>query len=374
MEAVSASRLATARRIAIKIGSSTLIASNGTPNRSWLESLAADMGRCRARGQEIIAVSSGAIALGRARLNLPAGSLKLEEAQAAASVGQIALAQVWTDVLRQVGLTAAQILLTLDDTEDRRRYLNARATLSTLLTLGAVPVINENDTVATAEIRFGDNDRLAARVAAMMGADVLVLLSDVDGIYSGDPRRDAHACHLPEISAITSEIEAMAGDAGTAMGSGGMATKVMAAKIATSAGCHMVIARGEGDHPLTRIENGARASWFLASGTPVSARKSWIAGTLRPQGTLSIDAGAENALRQGKSLLPAGVTAVTGSFGRGDAVSVVSASGSEIARGLIAFAADEARRIAGKRSGEIEALLGYAGRTEMIHRDDLVLM
>lgn len=374
MEAVSASRLATARRIAIKIGSSTLIASDGTANRRWLESLAADIARCRARGQEIIVVSSGAIALGRLRLNLPAGPLKLEEAQAAASVGQIALAQVWTDVLRQFGLTAAQILLTLDDTEDRRRYLNARATLSTLLALGAVPVINENDTVATAEIRFGDNDRLAARVAAMMGADVLVLLSDVDGIYSGDPRRDAQARHLPEISAITPEIEAMAGDAGTAMGSGGMATKVLAAKIATSAGCHMVIARGEGDHPVARIENGARASWFLASGNPVSARKSWIAGTLRPQGTLSIDAGAENALRQGKSLLPAGVTAVSGKFERGDAVGVVSASGNEIARGLIAFAADEARRIAGKRSGEIEALLGYAGRTEMIHRDDLVLM
>lgn len=374
MEAVSASRLATARRIAIKIGSSTLIAANGTPNRSWLESLATDIARCRARGQEILTISSGAIALGRARLNLPAGPLKLEEAQAAASVGQIALAQIWTDVLRQAGLTAAQILLTLDDTEDRRRYLNARATLSTLLALGAIPVINENDTVATAEIRFGDNDRLAARVAAMMGADVLVLLSDVDGIYSGDPRRDAHARHLPEISTITPEIEAVAGDAGTAMGSGGMATKVMAAKIATSAGCHMVIARGEGDHPLARIERGDRASWFLASGNPVSARKSWIAGTLRPQGTLSIDAGAENALHQGKSLLPAGVTAVTGNFGRGDAVSVHGASGVEIARGLIAFAADEARRIAGKRSGEIETLLGYAGRSEMIHRDDLVLM
>lgn len=371
---MTASRLAAARRIAIKIGSSTLIAPNGTANRHWLESLVTDIARCRARGQEIIVVSSGAIALGRLRLNLPAGPLKLEEAQAAASVGQIALAQGWTEVLRHVGLTAAQILLTLDDTEDRRRYLNARATLSTLLSLGAIPVINENDTVATAEIRFGDNDRLAARVSAMMGADVLVLLSDVDGIYSGDPRRDPQARHLPEISAITPEIEAMAGDAGTAMGSGGMATKVMAARIATSAGCHMVIARGDGDAPLTRIETGERTSWFLASENPVSARKGWIAGTLRPQGTLTIDAGAEKALRQGKSLLPAGIIAVSGQFERGDAVSVVSATGGEIARGLTAFTADDARRIAGKRSSEIEALLGYAGRTEMIHRDDLVLL
>ncbi len=374
MEAVTHTRLSAARRVVIKIGSSTLIAPDGTANRAWLESLAADIAVMRARGQELIVVSSGAIALGRLRLSLAGGPLRLEEAQAAAAVGQIALAQEWTQALGHHGMTAAQILLTLGDTEDRRRYLNARATLSTLLALGSVPVINENDTVATAEIRFGDNDRLAARVAAMMGADVAVLLSDVDGLYSGDPRRDADAVHLPEIAAITPGIEAMAGAAGSAMGSGGMATKLMAAKIATGAGCHMMIAKGEGLHPLRRLEEGARGTWFLAKENPVSARKGWIAGTLRPQGTLVIDAGAEAALRQGKSLLPAGVRAVSGSFARGDAVSIANESGSEIARGLIAFAADDARRIAGLRSAGIEKLLGYAGRSEMIHRDDLVLL
>jgi glutamate 5-kinase len=367
-------RLQQARRIAVKIGSSTLVGADGQPQRVWLNRLCADIADLKARGAEVIVISSGAIALGRRRLGLPKGTLKLEEAQAAASVGQIALAQSWTEALAANGMTAAQILLTLDDTEDRRRYLNARATISALLSMNAVPVINENDTVATAEIRFGDNDRLAARVAAMAGADCLVLLSDIDGLYTDNPVKNPSAQFLPEIPAITPDIEAMAGQPGSDMGTGGMVTKLMAAKIATAAGCHMVIALGQVDHPLRRITEGARASWFLAKSNPATARKQWISGALKPAGTLVVDDGAARALRDGKSLLPAGVTQVEGSFERGDAVRVLDNTAHEIARGLIAYASDEAERIAGRRSSEIEALLGYAGRAAMIHRDDLVLL
>ncbi|MFT3810778.1 MAG: glutamate 5-kinase [Micropepsaceae bacterium] len=367
-------RLSDARRIVIKIGSSTLVSPEGEPKRAWLAGLAADIADLKARGAEVIVVSSGAIALGRRRLKLSPGALRLEEAQAAASVGQIALAEAWTEALAAKGLTAAQILLTLDDTEERRRYLNARATIGALLGLSAVPVINENDTVATAEIRFGDNDRLAARVAAMTGADCLVLLSDIDGLYTDNPVKNADATFLPEIAEITPEIEAMAGRPGSDMGSGGMITKLLAAKIATAAGCHMAIALGQIERPLQALANGSRATWVLAKSNPAAARKQWILGALKPAGTLSIDAGAEAALRGGKSLLPIGVTAVTGDFERGDAVIVRNATGAEIARGLVAYEADEARRLIGRRSGEIEAVLGYAGRAAMIHRDDLVVL
>jgi glutamate 5-kinase len=368
------SRLETARRIVVKIGSSTLVSPDGEPQRAWLNGISADIAALRARGADVIVVSSGAIALGRRRLKLPKGGLKLEEAQAAAAVGQIGLAQAWTEALAANGLTAAQVLLTLDDTEERRRYLNARATLGALMSMGAVPVINENDTVATAEIRFGDNDRLAARVAVMVGADCLVLLSDIDGLYTDNPVTNEAALFLPEIVEITPEIEAMAGRPGSDMGTGGMVTKILAAKIATAAGCHMAIALGQVERPLKRLAEGGRATWLLAKSNPAAARKQWIMGALKPSGTLTIDAGAELALRDGRSLLPAGIVQVDGGFDRGDAVSVRAASGQEIARGLVAYAADDARRIIGRRSSEIEAVLGYAGRAAMIHRDDLIVI
>ncbi len=368
------SRLASARRIVVKIGSSTLVSPEGEPQRVWLNRLSADIAALKADGKEVIVVSSGAIALGRRRLKLPKGALKLEEAQAAASVGQIALAQSWTEALAANGMTAAQILLTLDDTEERRRYLNARATLGALLGLGAVPVINENDTVATAEIRFGDNDRLAARVAVMVGADCLVLLSDIDGLYTDNPVRNPEAVFLPEISEITPEIEAMAGRPGSDMGSGGMVTKLLAAKIATGAGCHMAIALGQVDHPLRRLAEGGRATWLLAKSNPATARKQWILGALKPAGTLSVDAGAARALAGGKSLLPAGIVAVEGVFERGEAVIVRDPQGAEIARGLIAYGSEEATRLIGRRSADIETVLGYPGRAAMIHRDDLVVL
>jgi glutamate 5-kinase len=370
----SAARLAAARRVVVKVGSALLVdAASGQPRREWLETLAADCAALRARGQEVVLVSSGAIALGRRTLRLPAGRLRLEDSQAAAAVGQIGLAHAWQEVLGRHDIVVAQVLLTLGDTEQRRRYLNARGTLSTLLRLGSVPVINENDTVATAEIRYGDNDRLAARVAQMLGADCLVLLSDVDGLYSADPGRDPQARFIPEIARITPEIEAMAGGAASDVGSGGMATKVLAAKIAVSAGCHMCVTAGAPLHPLRRLEEGARCSWFLAAESPSTLRKQWIAGMLKPAGELQVDDGAVRALRAGGSLLPAGVTRLAGQFDRGDAVVVRDATGTEIARGLVAYASADAERIRGKRSGEIEALLGYRGRDEMIHRDDLVL-
>lgn len=367
-------KLTSARTLVVKIGSSTLVdAATGTLAREWLAAFAADVARVKARGQEVVLVSSGAIALGRRALKLPTGALKLEEAQAAAAVGQIALARAWSEALAAHGLTVAQVLLTLGDTENRRRYLNARSTLKTLLSLGCVPVINENDTVATAEIRFGDNDRLAARVAGMIEADCLVLLSDIDGLYASDPRSDPNARFIAEVPQITSEIDAMAGAAGSDMGSGGMTTKIMAARIATDAGANMVIANGALRPPLRAIEEGTRCTWFLAAATPAAARKRWISGTLKPAGSITIDAGAVAALGQGKSLLPAGVIAVDGMFERGDCVAVKDSNGREVARGLVAYGADDARKIARAKSGEIEAILGYRGRAEMIHRDDMAI-
>ena len=373
--AAGRSRLAAARRVVVKVGSALLVEkSTGSVNRAWLDSLADDIALLRARGQEVVLVSSGAIALGRRELKLPAGRLRLEESQAAAAVGQIRLAHAWKEVLEQRGHTVAQVLLTLGDTEQRRRYLNARNTLETLLRLGAVPVINENDTVATAEIRYGDNDRLGARVAQMVSADCLVLLSDVDGLYTADPTREPTAQFIAEVVRITPEIEAMAGGSSSDVGSGGMATKVAAARISVSAGCHLCIAAGRESHPLGRIESGARCTWFLAEASPVTARKQWIAGMLKPAGELTVDEGAARALLGGRSLLPAGVVAVSGRFDRGDAVVVRDPQGREIARGLSAYSSTDAERIRGRRSGELEALLGFRGRDEMIHRDDLVLV
>ena len=366
--------LAAARRLVVKIGSALLVdQENGDLRRPWLEALADDVASFVRRGQEVVLVSSGAIALGRRHLGLASGPLRLDESQAAAAAGQIRLAHAYQEALARHGISVAQVLLTLGDTERRRRYLNARETLATLLRLRAVPVINENDTVATEEIRFGDNDRLAARVAQMVSAEMLVLLSDIDGLYSADPRHDPAATFFAEVHAITPEIEAMAGAARSADSKGGMATKLMAAKIAVGAGCRMVIGDGRVEHALAALDGGARCTWFLPSATPRAARKDWIAGSLQPRGALTIDAGAKRALRDGRSLLPAGVVAVEGSFARGDAVLVVDATGRELARGLCAYSAEDARLIAGHKSGEIADLLGYRGRDEMIHRDDLVL-
>ena len=370
----SALPLIDARRVVIKVGSALLVdRASGDVNRVWVESLAADVARLRARGQDVLLVSSGAIALGRRRLGLEPGKLKLEESQAAAAVGQIRLAHAWTEVLHQHELTVAQILLTLGDTEERRRYLNARRTLMTLLKLGSVPVINENDTVATAEIKYGDNDRLAARVAQMISADCLILLSDVDGMYTADPTKNPQAQFMPEVRALTPEIERMAGGVASDVGSGGMATKVAAAKIAIGAGCHMGIARGRDLYPLRQIETGGRCTWFFPAASPATVRKQWIAGALKPAGEIFVDAGAARALRNGKSLLPAGVTRVQGAFERGDALIVRDEQGRELARGLSAYSSDDAERLRGRKSAEIEALLGFRGRDELIHRDDLVL-
>ena len=365
--------LAKHRRIVIKIGSALLVdRATGLKSR-WLEAMCDDIAELRAGGTEVLVVSSGAIALGRSVLKLPSGTLKLEESQAAAAVGQIALARAWSESLSRHEIVAGQILLTLGDTEERRRYLNARETLNQLLKMGSVPIINENDTVATTEIRYGDNDRLAARVATMAGADLLVLLSDIDGLYTAPPHLDPNAAFLETIPEITPEIEAMAGGAASELSRGGMRTKIDAGKIATSAGCAMIIASGKPDHPVKAIENGARSSWFAPSGTPVTARKTWIAGQLVPAGKLHVDAGAEQALKGGKSLLPAGIREVSGEFSRGDTVAVIGTDGREIARGLAGYDADEARVIAGRKTAEIEALLGYVGRAAMIHRDDLVM-
>lgn len=363
-----------ARRIVVKIGSALLVdRETGVLKQDWLASIGDDLAALRSEDRKVVIVSSGAIALGRGMLGLPRGALKLEEAQAAASVGQISLAHAYQQIFRERGLNAAQILLTLRDTEERRRYLNARNTIATLLRHGAVPVVNENDTVATTEIRYGDNDRLAARVASMMTADCLVLLSDIDGLYTAPPAQDASARRLDVVTAITPEIEAMAGDAGTELSRGGMVTKIVAAKIAVAAGANMVITSGKVAHPLQRLSEGAACTWFLASANPVAARKRWIAGTLEPHGVLTIDDGARRALFAGKSLLPAGVKAVLGEFDRGDAVVIRDLGGAEIARGLIAYGAADARRITGHNSAQIEGILGYAGRVAMVHRDDLVL-
>jgi glutamate 5-kinase len=370
----SSSPLAAARRIVVKIGSALLVdAESGTLRRTWLDALAGDVARLRARGQDVVIVSSGAIALGRRQLGIARGSLRLEESQAAAAVGQIRLAHAYQDALAAHRIRVAQILMTLHDTEQRRQYLNARGTMNTLLKLGAVPIVNENDTVATNEIRYGDNDRLAARVAQVVSADCLVLLSDVDGLYTADPVRDPTARFLDTVDAVTPEIEAMAGASSTDMGSGGMTTKLMAARIAVDAGCRMAIASGKVDHPLRAIEEGARCTWFTPRGTPLAARKQWISGGLRPQGEVHIDAGAVKALCEGRSLLPAGVTAVGGAFERGDAIVILGPDGRAVARGLAGYSADDARAIRGRRTGEIEAILGYPPRSAMVHRDDLVL-
>ncbi|HEY8277585.1 MAG TPA: glutamate 5-kinase [Methyloceanibacter sp.] len=365
---------AKAKRIIVKIGSSLLVDSaTGMPKSEWLNSLADDIAKLRASGKDVIIVSSGAIALGRNVLKLPKGALKLEDSQAAAAVGQIDLAHAYEETFRARGLVAAQVLLTLGDTEERKRYLNARSTITTLLKLGAVPVVNENDTVATSEIRYGDNDRLAARVASMMSADCLVLLSDVDGFYTAPPASRSDAKKLDEIRDITAEVEAMAGDVGSELSKGGMVTKIEAAKIALSGGTHMVIASGKVMHPLGALVAPGIGSWFIARSDPMTARKKWIAGTLEPKGAVIVDKGAADALGSGKSLLPAGVKRLEGSFERGDAVVIKTVEGTELGRGLVAYDEDEARRLLGRKSGEIEAILGYRGDPELIHRDDLVL-
>jgi glutamate 5-kinase len=363
-----------AKRLVVKIGSSLLVdAATGMLRQAWLEALADDIAALRKEAKEIVVVSSGAIALGRNVLKLPKGALKLEDSQAAAAVGQIDLAHAYEDAFRARGLVAAQVLLTLGDTEERRRYLNARSTMTTLLKLGAVPVVNENDTVATSEIRYGDNDRLAARVASMMSADCLVLLSDVDGFYTARPGSRADACRLDEVTDITPEIEAMAGDVGSELSKGGMVTKIEAAKIAVSGGTHMVIASGKVLNPLQALAKKGAGTWFPARSDPVTARKRWIAGTLEPKGAFTVDGGAAAALASGKSLLPAGVTRVDGSFERGDAVVIRNGEGIEIGRGLTAYDHAEAKAIIGRKSSEIADILGYLGRPELIHRDDMVL-
>ncbi len=372
--AASANALEPTRRLVVKIGSALLVEEeSGAIRRTWLDALADDVAALKTDGRDVLLVSSGAIAVGRRHLGLAAGSLKLEEKQAAAATGQIRLAHAYQESLARHGITVAQVLLTLGDTEERRRHLNARSTLAALLRLGTVPVINENDTVATAEIRFGDNDRLAARVAAMISADTLVLLSDIDGLYTADPRKDPGARLIPEVRELTPEIEGMAGEAPPGYSSGGMVTKLVAARIALGAGCRMAIANGRVLNPLSRLAEGAACSWFLPSATPLTARKRWIAGALQPQGFITVDSGALRALKAGKSLLPAGIVRVEGSFDRGDAVVVADLAGREVGRGLSAYSAADARAILGHKSGEIEALLGYRGRDEMIHRDDLVL-
>lgn len=363
-----------ARRVVVKIGSALLAdRTNGTLKEEWLASLIDDVAALRKQGRQVVLVSSGAVALGRFKLGLPKGALELEQSQAAAAVGQISLAAAYQALAARHGIIVAQILLTLGDTEQRRRYLNARHTIETLLELGAVPVVNENDTVATAEIKYGDNDRLSARVASMVSADCLVLLSDIDGLYTAPPQTDPAARHIPIVTEITPEIEAMAGAPGTELSKGGMKTKIEAGKIALGAGTNMVITTGNVMNPLRAIAEGSKVSWFLASQDPVTAKKRWIAGQLEPRGTLHIDAGAEKALLSGKSLLPAGVTRIEGAFDRGDAVIIRSTDGRELGRGLVAYPKSEAEKIAGKRSADIEALIGYDGGDELVHRNDMAL-
>lgn len=362
------------KRIVVKVGSSLLVnAERGELYFDWLNALAEDLADRANSGAQIVVVSSGAIALGRTVLKFAKGALKLEESQAAAAVGQIALARAWSEALGKVGLVAGQVLLTLKDTEERRNYLNARATIGKLLDIRAVPVINENDTVATSEIRYGDNDRLAARVASMIGADLLILFSDIDGFYDAPPNVNKDAKLIPVIPRITAEIEGMAGAAGSELSRGGMVTKVEAAKIATLAGAHMIIASGRKMHPLRAIASGEPCTWFLTPANPVTARKKWIVGNLEPRGILHVDAGAVTALRNGKSLLPAGVIKVSGEFARGDAVLVRGPDGQEIARGLVAYDSDDAAKIVKKSTNEIVLILGYEGRAAMIHRDDLAM-
>jgi glutamate 5-kinase len=361
------------RRVVVKIGSSLLVDRATGLKRQWLDAVADDVAGLRAAGSQVLVVSSGAIALGRSILGVGAGKLKLEESQAAAACGQIELARAWSQALGAHGLAAGQVLLTLGDTEERRRYLNARSTMATLLGFGAVPVINENDTVATTEIRYGDNDRLAARVASMTGADLLILLSDIDGLYTAPPAANPQAQFVERVAAITPQIEAMAGAAGSELSRGGMVTKIEAGKIATASGAAMAIADGRKLHPVAALLAGGRATWFDPAGTPVTARQKWISGQLAAAGEIHLDAGAANALARGKSLLPAGVRRVDGDFARGDAVILRGPAGEDLGRGIVAYDADDARRIAGCRSQAIAGKLGYEGRSEMIHRDDMVL-
>ena len=361
-----------ARRLVVKIGSALLVDRATGLKTAWLQALALDVAEAKARGADVVLVSSGSIALGRKVLGLPDGALTLEQSQAAAAVGQIRLARTYEEVLAPHGIIAGQVLVTLEDTEDRRRYLNSRATMETLLGLGVVPIVNENDTVATDEIRFGDNDRLAAQIAVTVGADHLVLLSDVDGFYTANPKEDPQATRFDLIDKITPAIEAMAGDPVSGMSKGGMKTKLLAAKTAVAGGCAMAIMEGSVLRPLKALAEGANRTWFLAQGDPQAARKRWI-NAMKPRGELRLDAGAVVAMAQGKSLLPAGVTAVTGSFGRGDPVALVSPDGDVLGKGLVRYTAAEAKAIAGHRSGEIEAILGYQGRAALVHRDDLVI-
>ncbi|MFT7107936.1 MAG: glutamate 5-kinase [Yoonia sp.] len=362
-----------AKRLVVKIGSALLVdGETGTLRQEWLTSLAADVARIRARGTDVIVVSSGSIALGRRILGLPMVPLALEQSQAAAAVGQIRLARAYEEALSPHGIITGQVLVTLEDSQDRRRYLNSRATMETMLGLGVTPIVNENDTIATDEIRYGDNDRLAAQVAVTVGADQLVLLSDVDGLYTANPRINNDAKRLDIVEKITTEIEAMAGDAGSGLSKGGMITKVMAARVATEAGCAMAIALGTAMNPLGKLEAGAAATWFSAQTDPQAARKRWISA-MKPRGTLMVDVGAAGALGRGKSLLPAGVVQINGSFGRGDLVAIVDPAGAQIGQGLVRYTSAEARQIMGRRSAEIFEVLGYEGRAALVHRDDMVL-
>jgi glutamate 5-kinase len=362
--------LETAKRLVLKIGSALLVdRESGELRQQWLEALTVDVARLRARDVDVILVSSGSIALGRAALGLPEHELTLEQSQAAAAVGQIKLAGAYDRALAAQGLRAAQVLVTLDDSADRRRYLNSRATLEQLLSLGVVPIVNENDTVATDEIRYGDNDRLAAQVAVTAGADQLILLSDVDGFYNANPAVDPNATRFEVIDAITPEIEAMAGDAGSGLSKGGMKTKLMAAKTATAAGCDMAITEGRALHPVRALEEGAAATWFRAQGNPQQKRKAWIAA-MKPRGRVRIDAGAARALAKGSSLLSAGVIGISGDFARGDIIEVVN-DGRVLGQGMSRYDAADAGRIMGLRSDQIEPVLGYPPRGPLIHRDDM---
>lgn len=370
---MAAPALANYRRLVVKVGSSLLVDTNGQLNRAWLETLAQDIDALLRQGHEVLIVSSGAIAIGSSLLHIDKRRARLEDLQAAAAAGQVQLVHAYQEILGKHSIAAAQILLTPEDTENRRRFLNARGTLERLLDRKVIPIINENDTVATEEIRYGDNDRLAARVAQLVMADALVLLSDVDGFYTSDPGKNPDAEHIAEVGRITDELQSMAGETRSDVGSGGMATKVQAARIATHAGCSTIITSGKIEHPLAALAAGARCTVFKADGTPAAARKQWLAGVLEVQGTFSVDEGAMTALRNGKSLLPVGVAAVTGSFRRGDVVSIAGPDGSELGRGLAEYSDDEANRIIGCQSEHIEDKLGYRGRSVMVHRDELVL-
>lgn len=372
LNSLAAPDIRAAKRLVVKIGSALLVDRQKGLRQGWLSALALDVAETKLRGADVVLVSSGSIALGRKVLELPDGVLTLEQSQAAAAVGQIRLARAYEEVLAPHGITTAQVLVTLEDTADRRRYLNSRATMETLLGLGVVPIVNENDTVATDEIRFGDNDRLAAQIAVTVGADQLVLLSDVDGFYSANPKEDPNAQRFDLIDEITPEIEAMAGDPISGLSKGGMKTKLLAARTAVAGGCAMAVTEGSVLRPLKALAEGANRTWFVAHGDPQLARKRWI-NAMKPKGELFLDAGAVSALRAGKSLLPAGVTQVTGRFGRGEPVALLDPSGVVMGKGLVRYTSEEARKIVGHRSGEIETLLGYQGRAALVHRDDMVI-